>query len=52
MRVHTDENRRGRAQRGNLRQRQVNKDHAALHHMDTQVGMYASQDEAGEKRKN
>ena len=50
-------NRDGGAQGGDLRQRQVDEDHAALHHVHAQIGMDAGQNQAGnegpdQKRKN
>ena len=39
----------GGAERGDLRQREVDEDHAALHHVDAEVGVNAGEDQAGDE---
>ena len=48
--IHARKDGDGSAQGGDLRQRQVHEDHAALHHVHAQVGVNAGQDQAGQKR--
>ncbi len=57
MGVHAYQNCDGGAQRSDLRQREIDKDDAALHHVHTQVSMDAGQNQTGhkwpdQKRKN
>ena len=44
------EQRDGRAERGDLREREVDEDDPALDHVHAEVGVDAGQDEAGQKR--
>ena len=43
--------RNGGAERGNLRQRQIDEDHAALDDVHTEIRVNPGQDEAGGKRR-
>ena len=45
------EHRDGGAQGGDLRQRQIDEDHAALHHVDAQIGVNAGQNQARDERR-
>ena len=46
VRIDAVEHRDGGAERRDLRQRQIHEDHAALHHVDAQIGMNAGQNQA------
>src|SRR4051812_30182492 len=50
VRVHSNQNGDGGAQRGNLRQRQIHKDYAPLHNVHSQIGVNARENEAGQER--
>src|ERR1043166_3454424 len=52
VRIHANQNGCGGAQRSNLRQGEIDKDHAPLHNVDAQVSMYAGQYQTGEERKD
>ena len=52
MHVHAHEDGNGRAQSSNLRKSEVNEDDAALHHVNAQVGVDASENQAGNERQN
>ena len=43
--------RNGGAERGDLGQRQVHENHAALHHVDPQVGVNPGQNQTGNERR-
>ena len=49
--VHANHNRDGSAKRGNLSERQVDENHAALDDMNAKVGVDAGEDEARDKRR-
>src|SRR6266700_4854288 len=52
MGIHPNQDRDSRTESGNLRQCEVHKDHATLHHVHTKIRMNASQDKTGHKRPN
>ncbi len=49
MRIKSVKHGDSRTERGNLRQREIDENHPPLHHMHAQVGMDASQNQAGNK---
>src|SRR5436309_15443776 len=52
MGVHTSQNGDSRAQSSDLGQLQVNEDHPALHYMNAQLSMNASQNQTGQEWTN
>ena len=52
MHVVAGQQRHRRSERGDLRERKVDEDDAALHDVHAEVGMDAGQHEAGQKRQN
>ena len=52
MGIHASQNGDSRAQSSDLGQRQINEDDPALHYMNAQVSMDASQNQAGQEWKN
>jgi len=52
VRIHAHDDRDGSAESGDLRQREIDEDHAALDNVHTEIRVDASQDQAGHERSN